>query len=141
MWTDINWRSLFSIHYKATFKKVTSDITDCKKISIETSQDCLYCQILLSISPKLNVWDIIFYILNFTHFMFSKKCTYIHPFLIAQLVKKIYLQCRRSQFDSWVGKIPWRRDRLPIPIFLGFPNGSDGKESACMWETWVQSLG
>ena len=27
--------------------------------------------------------------------------------------------------------IPWRRDRLPIPVFLGFPGGSVGKESAC----------
>ena len=34
-------------------------------------------------------------------------------------------------FDSWVGKIPWRRDRLPTPVFLGFSGGSDGKESAC----------
>ena len=25
----------------------------------------------------------------------------------------------------------WRRDRLPSPIFLDFPRGSDGKESAC----------
>ena len=25
----------------------------------------------------------------------------------------------------------WRRDRLPTPVFLGFPGGSDGKESAC----------
>ena len=29
------------------------------------------------------------------------------------------------------GKIPWRRDRLPTPVFLGFPRGSAGKESAC----------
>ena len=27
-------------------------------------------------------------------------------------------------------KIPWRRDRLPTPVFLGFPCGSVGKESA-----------
>ena len=33
--------------------------------------------------------------------------------------------------DSWVGKIHWRRDRLPTPVFLGFPGGSAGKESAC----------
>ena len=33
--------------------------------------------------------------------------------------------------DSWVGKIHWRRDRLPTPVFLGFPCGSAGKESAC----------
>ena len=26
---------------------------------------------------------------------------------------------------------PWRKDRLPTPVFLGFPCGSDGKESAC----------
>ena len=33
--------------------------------------------------------------------------------------------------DSWVGKISWRRDRLPTLVFLGFPGGSAGKESAC----------
>ena len=27
--------------------------------------------------------------------------------------------------------IPWRRDRLPMPVFLDFPCGSAGKESAC----------
>ena len=35
------------------------------------------------------------------------------------------------RFDSWVGKIHWRRDRLPTPVFLAFPSGSAGKESAC----------
>ena len=29
-----------------------------------------------------------------------------------------------------LGKIPWRRD-IPTSVFLGFPDGSDGKESAC----------
>ena len=52
------------------------------------------------------------------------------PSLIAQLVKNP-LQCRRPWFDSWVGKIHWRRERLPIPVLLGFPCGSAGKESAC----------
>ena len=37
----------------------------------------------------------------------------------------------RPWFDSWVGKIPWRRDRLPTPVFLGFCGGSDGEESIC----------
>ena len=46
------------------------------------------------------------------------------------LPKWIRLQCRGSRFNSWVKKIPWRRDRLPIPVFLGFPCGSAGKESA-----------
>jgi len=30
----------------------------------------------------------------------------------------------------WVRKIPWRRDKLPISVFLGFSGGSAGKESA-----------
>ena len=54
--------------------------------------------------------------------------------------KKIHLQYRRPQFDSWVGKICWRSDRLPTPLFLGFPCGSAGKESACSVGTWVPSL-
>ena len=33
--------------------------------------------------------------------------------------------------DSWVRKIPWRRDRLPTPVFLGFLGGLECKESAC----------
>ena len=51
--------------------------------------------------------------------------------LVAQLVKRICLQCNRPQLDSWVGKIHWRSDRLPTPVFLGFPYGSAGRESAC----------
>ena len=31
--------------------------------------------------------------------------------------QRIHLQCRRPWFDSWVGKIQWRRDRLPTPVF------------------------
>ena len=27
-----------------------------------------------------------------------------------------------------------------LNLYLGFPGGSDGKESACSWETWVRSL-
>ena len=50
--------------------------------------------------------------------------------LIAQLIKN-HLQCWRSQLDSWVRKIPWRRDRLPTPVFMGFPSGSDDTESDC----------
>ena len=30
---------------------------------------------------------------------------------------KIHLQCRRPGFDPWVGKIPWRRQQLPTPVF------------------------
>ena len=64
----------------------------------------------------------------------TSNCLDLRPshdyLLIAQLLR-IRLQCRRPRFDSWLRKIWWRRDRLPTPVFLGFPCGSAGKESAC----------
>ena len=75
--------------------------------------------------------------------------------------KSTCLQCRRPRFDSWVGKIPWKRKWQPTPVLLpgkfhgwrnlvgyspwgckesditerlhlmGFPCGSAGKEFAC----------
>ena len=50
--------------------------------------------------------------------------------LIAQLIKN-RLQCKRPRFDSWVGKIHWRRYRLLTLVFLGFSCGSAGEESTC----------
>ena len=50
--------------------------------------------------------------------------------MIAQLVKNL-LAMQETRFDSWVGKIPWRRNRLLTPVFLGFPCSSPGEESAC----------
>ena len=44
---------------------------------------------------------------------------------------RIHLQHRRPQFNFSVGKSHWRRDRLPTPVFLGFPWDSAGKEFAC----------
>ena len=35
------------------------------------------------------------------------------------------------QFDSWVGKIPGRRDRLPAPVLLGFPGGEICLQGIC----------
>ena len=48
--------------------------------------------------------------------------------------------CRRPWFNSRVGKIRWRRDRLPTPLFLGFSCGSLVKNLPAVLETWVQSL-
>ena len=39
------------------------------------------------------------------------------------------MQATAVQFLGW--EDPLRRDRLPTPVFLGFPGGSAGKESAC----------
>ena len=50
--------------------------------------------------------------------------------LVAQLLKD--LPAMQETLVQFLGqKIPWKKDRLPTPVFLGFPGGSDSKESAC----------
>ena len=58
----------------------------------------------------------------------SLPASYIHGISQARILEWVN---RRPWFDSWVGKIRWRRDRLPTPVFLGFPGGSASKESTC----------
>ena len=50
--------------------------------------------------------------------------------LVAQLVKNPPAM-QEPPMSSWVGKICWKRDRLPTLIFLAFPCGSAGKEFTC----------
>ena len=43
-------------------------------------------------------------------------------------------QYKRCGFDSWVGKIPWRRKQQLIPVFL--PGKSQGQRSLVGYCTW-----
>ena len=43
-------------------------------------------------------------------------------------------RCKRSTFDPWVGKIPWRRAWQPTPVFL--PEESRGQRSLWATQTW-----
>ena len=52
-------------------------------------------------------------------------------FIIPSTVVKNLPAMQETLFNSWVGKICWRRGRLPTPVFLVFPGSSAGKESAC----------
>ena len=54
-------------------------------------------------------------------------------FLVAQMVDS-RLQCRRPGFDSWVGKIPWRREWKPTPVFL--PGKSHAQRSLVGYSPW-----
>ena len=57
---------------------------------------------------------------------------------MAQMVRNLPAICRRRKrltFDSWVGKIPWRRDRLPTPGFL--PGEFHGQRSLAGCSPWV----
>ena len=41
---------------------------------------------------------------------------------------------RRPEFDLWVGKIPWRREWQPTPIFL--PGEFHGQRSQVLYSPW-----
>ena len=53
--------------------------------------------------------------------------------LVAQLVKNC-LQCGRPGFDPWVGKMAWKRERLPTPVLL--PSKSHGQRSLVGCSPW-----
>ena len=78
--------------------------------------------------------------------------------------KKIHLQCGKPGLDPWLGKILWRRERLPTPVFwtgefytvhevtksqtwlsdfhsTGLHVAQLVKNPPAMWEAWVWSLG
>ena len=56
------------------------------------------------------------------------------PSLMAQMVRSC-LQCKRPKFfHSWVEKIPWRRARQPIPVFL--PRESHRQRSLAGYDLW-----
>ena len=53
--------------------------------------------------------------------------------LVAQIVR-IHWQCGEPRFDSWVRKIPWKREQLPTPVFL--PGESHGQKSLAGYSPW-----
>ena len=53
--------------------------------------------------------------------------------LVAQTVKNPPAKWRPG-FDPWVGKFPWRRERLPTPVFL--PGESHGQRSLEGYSPW-----
>ena len=51
--------------------------------------------------------------------------------------KESTYQCRRPKkcrFNSWVGKIPWKRAWQPTPVFL--PGESHGQRSLVGYSLW-----
>ena len=55
--------------------------------------------------------------------------------------KESACQCRRHKrygFSPWVGKIPWRRKRLPAPVFL--PGESHGQRSLVGYSPWGRKV-
>ena len=62
-----------------------------------------------------------------------------HPWAspVGQTVKHLPARqetSRRCRFQPWAGKIPWRREWLPTPVFL--PGEFDGQRSLAGYSPW-----
>ena len=52
---------------------------------------------------------------------------------MAQMIKNLSAM-QETTFDPWVGKIPWRREWLPTPVFL--PGKFHGHRSLEGYSPW-----
>ena len=50
------------------------------------------------------------------------------------MVKHLPTMWERAGFDPWVGKVPWRRQWQPTPVFL--PGESHGQRSLADYSPW-----
>jgi uncharacterized membrane protein len=68
------------------------------------------------------IWILTYFLISyakFSEYFLSLKYKYICMYLLWWLSgTESACQCRRCEFDPWVGKIPWRRKWQPTPGFL-----------------------
>ena len=62
--------------------------------------------------------------------------------MVTQTVKNLPVMQKDSRdqprFDPWVGKIPWRRECLPTPVFLP---GESHEQSLVAYSVWGFRVG
>ena len=111
----------------------------CSSFSLNISS----CSVDLTLILPSNYYEAFFFfcffLLSLLHFMVcmnfsrivitSHICFHLAPGFPGGSEVKAFacLQCRRPGFESWVGKIPWRRKWQPTPVFL--PGESHGWRS------------
>ena len=107
------------------------------------SEDCTLSGKVLSHTLLLTSWEC-FYLgvwgtqgtrerTEVVMFQLRLKLSRVGASLLAQW-QRIRLQCRRRGFHPWVGKIPWRREWLPTPVFL--PGESHRQKSLVGYSPW-----
>ena len=94
------WSFSFSISPSSEYSRLISFMIDrLDPLAVQRILNSL----LQSHNPKASVlWHSAFFIVQLSYLYMNRVC----------------LQCRRPEFDPWVGKIPWRKTRQPTPVFL-----------------------
>ena len=59
----------------------------------------------------------------------NESCTVFWASLVAQMVKNL-----PAMQETWVGKIPWRSEQLPTPVF--WPGEFHGQRSLAGYSPW-----
>ena len=99
--------NVFGPHFFSIYKKVV----------------CIKCQFWFN----HHSW-VVCVVLNTLH-----SVHYFNPQHICK-VETVISTCRRSRFNPWVRKIPWRRKWQPTPVFL--PRESHGQRSFAAYSPW-----
>ena len=97
-------------------------------LNLQTVNHCLQNKIILPLIPGLLTLYSLPPLLSPS--LNSHSVNIILVSLVSQQVKNPPAM-QEIPVQFLIGKSPWRRDRLPTPVFMGLPGGSDGKESAC----------
>ena len=87
-----------------------------KAPTTENSSKIDFLTALEARSPRARSWHVWILWSPLSYSLASYSLQYSWASLVAQLVKNPPAMWGPG-FDPWVGKIPWRRERLPTPVF------------------------
>ena len=67
-------------------------------------------------------------------YIYIYKHIHTWAFLVVQMMAKNLPAMQETQFNPWVGRIPWRREYLPTSVFL--PGEFHGETSLVGYSLW-----
>ena len=130
-WVDHNKIIMFLVLVYVIF----SVWWDIKQVLMSSSLDVYFCFVIILITF---LWELsgakerITLLIEGKHFykLIWHKYFYLLSYSVAQLAKN-QPAIQETLVRFLCQEDPWRMGRLPNPIFLCFPGGSDGRESTC----------
>ena len=73
--------------------------------------------------------------------IFEKRIYHKNLFCTHQKIMYLNLKQNSHFIQDEINYIPWRKERLPTPVFLASLVAQLVKNLPTIWETWVRSLG